>query len=94
MEKQYCGVAGSSQMGLNRHQMPEMTRGSGKKLFEDDSETQNEGAQAEQALNRSKSMAGMEEMVEIKIAMEGEALIARAAAGLEEEMEAYLQLWT
>lgn len=65
-----------------------------KKLFEDDSETQNEGAEAEQALNRSKSMAGMEEMVEIKIAKEGEALIARADAGLEEEIEAYLQLWT
>ncbi|XP_070021839.1 heat stress transcription factor A-7a-like [Nicotiana sylvestris] len=62
------------------------------KLFEDDSESQNEGA--EQALNRSKAMAEIEEMVESKIAMEGEALIAKAAAGLDEEMEAYLQLWT
>ncbi|XP_016488450.2 uncharacterized protein LOC107808440 [Nicotiana tabacum] len=62
------------------------------KLFEDDSESQNEGA--EQALNRSKAMAEIEEMVESKIAMEGEALIAKAATGLDEEMEAYLQLWT
>nr|XP_016477963.1 PREDICTED: heat shock factor protein HSF30-like [Nicotiana tabacum] len=64
------------------------------KLLEDDSESQNEGAESEQALNRSKARAEIEEMVESKIAMEGEALIAKAAAGLDEEMETYLQLWT
>ncbi|OIT22506.1 hypothetical protein A4A49_30536 [Nicotiana attenuata] len=56
--------------------------------------SQNVGAEGEQTLNRSKAMAEIEEMVESKIAMEGEALIAKAAVGLDEEMEAYLQLWT
>ncbi|MCD7471775.1 hypothetical protein HAX54_012443 [Datura stramonium] len=42
-----------------------------KNLFEDDSETQNEGADAEQALN-FKVYGLIEEMVESKIAMEGE----------------------
>ncbi|KAH0717791.1 hypothetical protein KY285_013822 [Solanum tuberosum] len=65
------------------------------KLFEDDSESKNEGAEeSEQELNRSRAMAEIEEMVESKIAMEGEALIAKAAASLNDETEAYLQLWT
>lgn len=66
------------------------------KLFEDDSESKNEGAEElEQELSRSRAMAEIEEMVESKIAMEGEALIAKAAAAsLDEEKEAYLQLWT
>ncbi|MCD7471779.1 hypothetical protein HAX54_012447 [Datura stramonium] len=64
------------------------------KLFEDDSESKNEGVESEQELNHSRAMAEIEEMVESKIAMEGEALIAKAAASLDDEMEAYLQLWT
>ncbi|KAJ8549434.1 hypothetical protein K7X08_033141 [Anisodus acutangulus] len=64
------------------------------KLFEDDSVSKNEGAEFEQELNRAKAMAEIEEMVESKIAMEGEALIAKAAASLDEETKAYLQLWT
>ncbi|XP_059290131.1 heat stress transcription factor A-7a-like [Lycium ferocissimum] len=64
------------------------------KLFEDDSESKNEGAEFEQELNRAKAMAEIEEMVENKIAMEGDALIAKTAASLDEETEAYLQLWT
>ncbi|KAM3362013.1 heat stress transcription factor A-6a-like isoform X2 [Capsicum galapagoense] len=64
------------------------------KLFEDDSESKNVGAESEQELNRSRAMIEIEEMVESKIAMEGEALIAKAAASLDDEAEAYLQLWT
>lgn len=65
------------------------------KLFEDESESKNEGAEeSEQELNRLKAMAKIEEMVESKIAMEGESLIAKAAASLNDETEAYLQLWT
>ncbi|CAN4082189.1 unnamed protein product [Withania somnifera] len=96
---QTSNSAGGS-MSSNENQNEEATAKDAKnrefwdKMFEDDSEPKIGGAKSEHELNRLRAMVEIEEMVESKIAMEGEALIAKADASLDEETEAYLQLWT